>query len=135
MTRTKNVTGEILMTFLDIVCVCFFMSFPSVVTYRANDQSTPPNELLDGDSSSESSLSNPIRTRTYFPETWLWQNLLVNGYTPPTFYLTIFLLFLFYFSAVMDGMVKESTNSFFAKERMTCLNCICLCVLNVILNY
>ena len=101
------------MTFLDIVCVCFFMSFPSVVTYRANDQSTPPNELLDGDSSSESSLSNPIRTRTYFPETWLWQNLLVNGYTP-TLYLTIFLLF--YFSAVMDGMVKETTNSFLPRK-------------------
>jgi len=67
------------------------MSFPSVVTYRANDQSVPlagvgapaNDELLDGDSS-KSSLSNPIRTRTNFPETWLWQNLLVNGY--PYFY-------------------------------------------------
>lgn len=63
--------------------ICFFHS--SVVTYRRKNfeddvvaYAAQPNELpeppVDDDKVSS------IRTRTRFPETWLWENLLVNGY-------------------------------------------------------
>ncbi|XP_045036417.1 CD109 antigen isoform X3 [Daphnia magna] len=55
------------------------------VTYRANDQTiralpvTPVNNQVDDADDESLWPSNSIRTRTRFPETWLWENLLVNG--------------------------------------------------------
>lgn len=56
------------------------------MTYRANDQTiralpvTPVNNQVDDADDVSLWPSNSIRTRTRFPETWLWENLLVNGY-------------------------------------------------------
>lgn len=56
------------------------------MTYRANDQTiralpvTPVNNQVDDADDESLWPSNSIRTRTRFPETWLWENLLVNGY-------------------------------------------------------
>lgn len=117
------------MTFLDVVLFLCCLS-PSVVTYRANDQSAPlagapaNDPLSDGDSSKSSSLSNPIRTRTNFPETWLWQNLLVNGYHP---YISIHHHHVVFLSfPVVDTKKKvEGTNSF-CQGKNVCWTSVCL---------
>jgi hypothetical protein len=127
------------MTFLDVVLFLCCLS-PSVVTYRANDQSAPlagapaNDPLSDGDSSKSSSLSNPIRTRTNFPETWLWQNLLVNGYHP---YISIhhhhvvFFLFRWW---TRKKRWKELTA--FAKERMCAGRVfVCWCVIKLVSSF
>lgn len=64
------------------VRMCVF-STGGVVLYRSH----PSPVLRKEEASSESEPTPPgdaspsaIRTRTHFPETWLWDSLLVNGY-------------------------------------------------------